>query len=99
MAASRAAAAQRLRSAEGPLPALTQNDIVEMIFFPVVNEACRCLAEGVVPNEYGTHPQSKLRGPSSLAFGEDLKIQNSALNHSVLVPQSLFDIDNDDYDR
>lgn len=45
------------------------------------------------------HPQSKLRGPSSLAFGEDLKIQNSALNHSVLVPQSLFDIDNDDYDR
>jgi len=32
----------------GPLNALTQNDIVEMIFFPVVNEACRCLAEGVV---------------------------------------------------
>ena len=48
LAASRAAAAQRLRSNEGPLPALTQNDIVEMIFFPVVNEACRCLAEGVV---------------------------------------------------
>lgn len=45
------------------------------------------------------HPQSKLRGPASRPFGEDLKIQNSALNHSVLVPQSLFDIDNDDYDR
>ena len=30
--------------AGGPLLALTQNDI-EMIFFPVVNEACRCLAE------------------------------------------------------
>ena len=45
LAASRAAAAQRLRSQDGPLPALTQNDIVEMIFFPVVNEACRCLAE------------------------------------------------------
>ena len=37
------------QSAFGPLAAaLTQNDIVEMIFFPVVNEACRCLAEGVV---------------------------------------------------
>lgn len=35
-------------AAGGPLTALTQNDIVEMIFFPVVNEACRCLAEGVV---------------------------------------------------
>jgi len=45
------------------------------------------------------HAQGKLRGPSSLAFGEDLQIQNSSLNHSMLVPQGLFDIDNDDYDR
>ena len=27
---------------------MTADDIAEMIFFPVVNEACRCLAEGVV---------------------------------------------------
>ncbi|GMH08298.1 hypothetical protein Nepgr_010138 [Nepenthes gracilis] len=27
---------------------LTQKDMVEMIFFPVVNEACRVLAEGIV---------------------------------------------------
>jgi enoyl-CoA hydratase/3-hydroxyacyl-CoA dehydrogenase len=26
---------------------LTDNDIVEMIFFPVVNEACRVLDEGI----------------------------------------------------
>ena len=48
LAASRAAAAPKLRPLEGPLNALTKDDIVEMIFFPVVNEACRCLAEGVV---------------------------------------------------
>lgn len=50
LAASRAAAdfvlPQGARS--GPLAAFSFNDIVEMIFFPVVNEACRCLAEGVV---------------------------------------------------
>lgn len=28
--------------------ALTDNDIVEMIMFPVVNEACRVLAEKIV---------------------------------------------------
>lgn len=27
---------------------LSDKDIVEMIFFPVVNEACRVLAEGIV---------------------------------------------------
>ena len=32
-----------------PVPAgLTPQDIAEMIFFPVVNEACRVLAEGIV---------------------------------------------------
>ena len=45
LAASRAAAQHTLppgaSAADGPLHALTQNDIVEMIFFPVVNEACR----------------------------------------------------------
>ncbi|XP_041012132.1 glyoxysomal fatty acid beta-oxidation multifunctional protein MFP-a-like [Juglans microcarpa x Juglans regia] len=29
---------------------VTEKDIVEMIFFPVVNEACRVLAEGIVIN-------------------------------------------------
>ena len=27
---------------------LSEKDIVEMIFFPVVNEACRVFAEGIV---------------------------------------------------
>ena len=35
-------------STSGELLAMTADDIAEMIFFPVVNEACRCLAEGVV---------------------------------------------------
>ena len=52
LAASRANARSQLPAsafaADAPLAALTQSDIVEMIFFPVVNEACRCLAEGVV---------------------------------------------------
>ena len=50
LAASRQAARLKLKlnASGGPLPALTSNDIVEMIFFPVVNEACRCLSEGVV---------------------------------------------------
>ena len=48
LAASRQAAQLKLHSLTGPLPALTMTDIVEMIFFPVVNEACRCLAERVV---------------------------------------------------
>lgn len=26
---------------------LTDKDIIEMVFFPVVNEACRVLAEGI----------------------------------------------------
>ena len=47
--ASRAAASGRFkRSTSGELLAMTADDIAEMIFFPVVNEACRCLAEGVV---------------------------------------------------
>ena len=47
--ASRAAASGWFkRSTSGELLAMTADDIAEMIFFPVVNEACRCLAEGVV---------------------------------------------------
>jgi enoyl-CoA hydratase/3-hydroxyacyl-CoA dehydrogenase len=46
---SRAAAHGRFKhSTDGELLAMTADDIAEMIFFPVVNEACRCLAEGVV---------------------------------------------------
>lgn len=46
---SRAAASGRFKhSTDGELLAMTADDIAEMIFFPVVNEACRCLAEGVV---------------------------------------------------
>jgi len=48
LAASRAAAAHKHPHLTDHFISLTQNDIVEMIFFPVVNEACRCLAEGVV---------------------------------------------------
>lgn len=29
------------------LAKLSEKDIVEMVFFPVVNEACRVLAEGI----------------------------------------------------
>ena len=29
------------------LTKLTEKDIIEMVFFPVVNEACRVLAEGI----------------------------------------------------
>ena len=29
------------------LAKLSEKDIIEMIFFPVVNEACRVLAEGI----------------------------------------------------
>ena len=34
----------------------------------------RCLAEGVVPNEYGTHPQSKLRIGGTIAHSLLLKL-------------------------
>ena len=29
------------------LPKLSEKDIVEMVFFPVINEACRVLDEGI----------------------------------------------------
>ncbi|KAL9232953.1 hypothetical protein vseg_008007 [Gypsophila vaccaria] len=35
-------------SVDPKLANLTEKDIVEMVFFPVVNEACRVLAEGIV---------------------------------------------------
>jgi len=32
----------------GQLPKLTDQDIIELVFFPVVNEGCRVIAEGIV---------------------------------------------------
>lgn len=36
-----------MHSSISQLMKLSDGDIVEMIFFPIVNEACRILAEGV----------------------------------------------------
>jgi enoyl-CoA hydratase/3-hydroxyacyl-CoA dehydrogenase len=46
--AARAQEAGLLAKLGGKAPALSPQDIVEFIFFPVVNEGCRVVAEGIV---------------------------------------------------